>query len=136
MNTAQDSKLQEVTGAAASEDKTKQSRYTVAVQKANGKTLCTQEVLRHTISTLESSAVKHMPESKRIVVSEEESYLYFGRLIDGFGVKDAAEPKWKTDLPPMTAITEMTNVMVSALIIINRDKFAILEIGKKTNATA
>lgn len=83
MNTAQDSKLQEVTGAAASEDKTKQSRYTVAVQKANGKTLCTQEVLRHTISTLESSAVKHMPESKRIVVSEEESYLYFGRLIDG-----------------------------------------------------
>lgn len=83
MNTAQDSKLQEVTGAAASEDKTKQSRYTVAVQKANGKTLCTQEVLRHTISTLESSTVKHMPESKRIVVSEEESYLYFGRLIDG-----------------------------------------------------
>lgn len=37
MNTAQDSKLQEVTGAVASEDKTKQSRYTVAVQKANGK---------------------------------------------------------------------------------------------------
>lgn len=29
----------------------------------------------------------------------------------------------------------MTNVMVLALIIINRDKFAILEIGKKTNAT-
>lgn len=131
MNAAQDSKLQETTGAAASEDKAKQSRYTVAVQKANGKTLCTQEVLQHTIPTLEASAVKHMPVSKRIVVSEEESYLYFGRLIDGFGVKDAAEPKWKTDLPPMTAITGMTNVMVLALIIINRDKFAILEIGKK-----
>ncbi len=83
MNTAQDSKLQEVTGAVASEDKTKQSRYTVAVQKANGKTLCTQEVLQHTIPILESSAVKHMPVSKRIVVSEEESYLYFGRLIHG-----------------------------------------------------
>jgi len=83
MNAAQDSKLQETTGAAASEDKAKQSRYTVAVQKANGKTLCTQEVLQHTIPTLEASAVKHMPVSKRIVVSEEESYLYFGRLIDG-----------------------------------------------------
>ena len=132
MNAAQDSKLQETTGAAASEDKAKQSRYTVAVQKANGKTLCTQEVLQHTIPTLEASAVKHMPVSKRIVVSEEESYLYFGRLIDGL----RQGPKWKTDLPPMTAITGMTNVMVLALIIINRDKFAILEIGKKTNATA
>jgi len=36
----------------------------------------------------------------------------------------------------MTAITEMTNVTDLALIIINRDKFAMLEIGKKTNATA
>lgn len=83
MNTVQDSKLQETIRAAASEDKAKQSRYTVAVQKANGKTLCTQEVLQYTIPILESSAVKHMPVSKRIVVSEEESYLYFGRLIDG-----------------------------------------------------
>ena len=83
MQAVQDTKLQETTEVTASEDKPKQSRYTVAVQKANGKTLCTKEVLQHTISTLESSNIKHASASKRIVVSEEESYLYFGRLIDG-----------------------------------------------------
>lgn len=61
----------------------KNSRYTVAVQKANGKTFCTQEVLKHTIPTYETSSVKNISASKRIVVSEEESYLYFGRLMDG-----------------------------------------------------
>ena len=35
----------------------------------------------------------------------------------------------------MTVITEMTNVMDSVLIIISRDKFAMLEIGKKINVT-
>lgn len=65
------------------EDGNKNSRYTVAVQKANGKTFCTQEVLKHTIPAYETSTVKNISATKRIVVSEEESYLYFGRLIDG-----------------------------------------------------
>lgn len=59
------------------------SRYTVAVQKANGKTFCTQAVLNNTVAEREQAAVKSISAAKRIVVSEEESYLYFGKLIDG-----------------------------------------------------
>ena len=83
MHTAQNDKPKETTEVTATEDETKNSRDTVAVQRANGKTFCTQEVLQHTIPAPQPSAVKHVPVSKRIVVSEEESYLYFGRLIDG-----------------------------------------------------
>lgn len=61
----------------------KGSRYTVAVQKADGKTFCTQAVLNNTVAERGQAAVKSISAAKRIVVSEEESYLYFGRLLDG-----------------------------------------------------
>ena len=65
--------------------KTNQNNLVIPLQykKPTEKRFVTKEVLQHTISTLESSNIKHASASKRIVVSEEESYLYFGRLIDG-----------------------------------------------------
>lgn len=80
---AQPRKAAQVFTVAEENRKPSSSRYTVAVQKANGKTFCTKEVLRNTVAEREPNAVKSISAAKRIVVSEEESYLYFGKLIDG-----------------------------------------------------
>ena len=79
------------------------------------------------------------------IKAENGKLVVNGKEISVFAEKDPAQIPWgtvgadyvveSTDVYKRQ-ITGMTNVMVLALIIINRDKFAILEIGKKTNATA
>lgn len=59
------------------------TRYAVAVQKSNGSVVCTQQVLKNTLSDASDAAIFGARAAKRIVVSQEESYLYFGRLMDG-----------------------------------------------------
>ena len=93
--------------------------------------------MQHTIPTLEASAVKHMPVSKRIVVvSEEESYLYFGRLIDGLRQGRGQNRNGKRILPPMTAITgDDKRDGFGAYYYKIWTNLLMLEIGRKTNAT-
>ncbi len=74
-----------VPGIVANEQETaeQQAAQTPAVQMPQEEILPEQEAQPNKIPEDSTAAVKSVSAAKRIVVSEEESYLYFGRLIDG-----------------------------------------------------